>query len=168
MSGVRKCIARAGIVEGALVDRRTYSAKSSDVQRAWFVVDAEGKTLGRLASAIAATLRGKNKPTYTPHVDTGDFVIVLNADKVKVTGNKETQKMYYRHSSYPGGLKTTSLKDMRLRHPDRIIEAAVKGMLPHTTLGKQQLRKLKIYNGSEHPYGAQNPAALELDDTASR
>ena len=150
------------------MERRTYSAKASDVQRAWFVVDAEGKTLGRLASAIAATLRGKNKPTYTPHVDTGDFVIVLNADKVKVTGNKETQKMYYSHSSYPGGLKTTSLKDMRERHPDRIIESAVKGMLPRTALGKLQMRKLKIYNGAEHPHGAQNPATLKLDDTAAR
>ena len=150
------------------MERRTYSAKASDVQRAWFVVDAEGKTLGRLASAVAATLRGKNKPTYTPHVDTGDFVIVLNAHKVKVTGNKETQKMYYSHSSYPGGLKTTSLKDMRERHPDRIIESAVKGMLPRTALGKLQMRKLKIYNGAEHPHGAQNPATLELDDTAAR
>jgi len=150
------------------VDRRTYSAKSTEVRRQWFVVDAEGKTLGRLASAIAATLRGKNKPIYTPHVDTGDFVIVLNAGKVKVTGNKETQKFYYRHSDYPGGLKTTSLKDLRERHPERIIENAVKGMLPRNTLGKAQLRKLKIYEGNEHPYAAQNPVALELDDTASR
>lgn len=150
------------------MERRTYSAKSSDVSRDWWVVDAEGKTLGRLASAIAATLRGKNKPTYTPHVDTGDFVIVLNAGKVKVTGNKETQKFYYRHSDYPGGLKTESLKDLREKHPDRIIENAVKGMLPRTALGKQQMTKLKIFEGSEHPHGAQNPAALELDDTAVR
>jgi len=150
------------------VERRTYSAKSSDVTRAWFVVDAEGKTLGRLASAIAATLRGKNKPTYTPHVDTGDFVIVLNAGKVKVTGNKETQKFYYSHSNYPGGLKKTSLKDLRERHPDRIIENAVKGMLPRNALGKQQLKKLKVFEGAVHPHGAQNPATLELDDTASR
>lgn len=150
------------------MERRTYSAKSSDVTRKWFVVDAEGKTLGRLASAIAATLRGKNKPTYTPHVDTGDFVIVLNAGKVKVTGNKETQKFYYRHSNYPGGLKATSLKDLRERHPDRIIENAVKGMLPRNALGKQQLKKLKIFEGASHPHGAQNPATLQLDDTASR
>jgi len=156
------------MAKGAIVERRTYSAKSSDVTHAWFVVDAEGKTLGRLASAIAATLRGKNKPTYTPHVDTGDFVIVLNAGKIKVTGNKETQKFYYSHSSYPGGLKTTSLKDLRERHPDRIIENAVKGMLPRNALGKQQLKKLKIFEGTNHPHGAQNPATLELDDTATR
>jgi large subunit ribosomal protein L13 len=156
------------MAKGAIVEQRTYSAKPSEVNRQWFVVDAEGKTLGRLASAIAATLRGKNKPTYTPHIDTGDFVIVLNAGKVKVTGSKETQKFYYRHSNYPGGLKTESLKDVRERHPDRIIESAVRGMLPRTALGKQQLTKLKIYEGNEHPHGAQNPAALELDDTAVR
>jgi len=150
------------------VERRTYSAKTSEVTRNWFVVDAEGKTLGRLASAIAATLRGKNKPIYTPHVDTGDFVIVLNAGKVKVTGDKEVQKIYYRHSNYPGGLKATSLKEMRERHPDRIIENAVKGMLPRNALGKAQLKKLKIFEGSTHPHAAQNPAMLELDDTASR
>ncbi len=150
------------------MERRTYSAKSSEVTRNWFVVDAEGKTLGRLASAIAATLRGKNKPIYTPHVDTGDFVIVLNAGKVKVTGNKETQKFYYRHSNYPGGLKATSLKELRERHPDRIIENAVKGMLPRNALGKAQLKKLKIFEGNTHPHAAQNPATLELDDTAAR
>ena len=150
------------------MERRTYSAKASDVTRKWYVVDAEGKTLGRLATAIAATLRGKNKPTYTPHVDTGDFVIVLNAGKVKVTGDKEVQKIYYRHSNYPGGLKSTSLKDMRARHPERIIENAVQGMLPRTTLGKAQLRKLKIYEGAEHPHAAQNPETLVLDDTAAR
>jgi large subunit ribosomal protein L13 len=150
------------------VERRTYSAKTSDVSRAWYVVDAEGKTLGRLATAIAATLRGKNKPMYTPHVDTGDFVIVLNADKVKVTGNKETQKMYYRHSDYPGGLKTTALRDVRARHPERIIESAVRGMLPRNTLGKQQFKKLKVFKGTRHPHGAQNPQELVLDETASR
>ena len=150
------------------MERRTYSAKPGEVTRNWFVVDAEGKTLGRLASVIAATLRGKNKPVYTPHVDTGDFVIVLNAGKVKVTGNKETQKFYYSHSNYPGGLKKTSLKDLRERHPDRIIENAVKGMLPRNALGKQQLKKLKVFEGAVHPHGAQNPATLELDDTASR
>lgn len=156
------------MVKGANVERRTYSAKSSDVRHKWFVVDAEGKTLGRLASAIAATLRGKHKPTYTPHVDTGDFVIVLNAGKVKVTGDKERQKTYYRHSGYPGGLRSTTLKDMRAKHPDRIIENAVRGMLPRTALGKEQLRKLKIYEGSEHPHAAQNPETLALDDTAAR
>ena len=148
--------------------QRSYSAKPTEVQRKWYVVDAEGKTLGRLATTVAATLRGKHKPTFTPHIDTGDFVVVVNADKVKVTGNKETQKVYYRHSNYPGGLKSETLKDMRERHPDRIIENAVKGMLPRNSLGKQQLTKLKIYAGAEHPHTAQNPVALELDDTAAR
>ncbi len=148
--------------------QRTYSAKPTEVQRKWYVVDAEGKTLGRLATTVAATLRGKHKPTYTPHIDTGDFVVVVNAEKIKVTGSKETQKVYYRHSNYPGGLKSETLKDLRERHPDRIIENAVKGMLPRTALGKQQLTKLKIYAGAEHPHTAQNPVTLELDDTAAR
>jgi large subunit ribosomal protein L13 len=156
------------MVKGVLVVQRTYSAKPTEVQRAWYVVDAEGKTLGRLASTIAATLRGKHKPTFTPHIDTGDFVVVVNAEKVKVTGGKETQKVYYRHSNYPGGLKSETLKDLRQRHPDRIIENAVRGMLPRTTLGKQQMTKLKIYAGAEHPHTAQNPVTLELDDTATR
>jgi large subunit ribosomal protein L13 len=150
------------------VVQKTYSAKPTEVQRSWFVVDAEGKTLGRLASAIAATLRGKNKPTYTPHIDTGDFVVVVNADKVRVTGNKETQKVYYRHSNYPGGLRAVTFKDQRRTHPDRIIESAVAGMLPRTTLGRQQMKKLKIYAGAEHPHAKQNPQPLTLDDTASR
>jgi len=150
------------------VERRTYSAKPAEVTRNWFIVDAEGKTLGRLATAIAATLRGKNKPTYTPHVDTGDFVIVVNAEKVKVSGNKEADKNYYRHSGYPGGLKTTSLKEMRVRHPERILENAVRGMLPRNTLGRAQFKKMKVYVGAEHPHGAQNPAALQLDETATR
>ena len=148
--------------------QRTYSAKPTEVQRKWYVVDAEGKTLGRLATTVAATLRGKHKPTYTPHIDTGDFVVVVNAEKIKVTGSKETQKVYYRHSNYPGGLKSETLKDLRERHPDRIIENAVKGMLPRTALGKQQLTKLKVYAGAEHPHTAQNPVTLELDDTAAR
>lgn len=146
----------------------TYSAKAGDVQRKWYVVDAEGKTLGRLATTVAATLRGKHKPMYTPHVDTGDFVIVINAEKIKVTGKKETQKFYYRHSNYPSGLKTTSLKDMRARFPDRIIESAVRGMLPGSNLGRQQLKKLKVYAGASHPHEAQHPTPLELDDSASR
>lgn len=151
------------------MDRKTYSAKKADFQqRNWYVVDAEGVTLGRLATTVAATLRGKHKAMYTPHVDTGDFVVVINAEKVKVTGNKETQKFYYRHSDYPGGLKTTSLKDMRARHPERIIESAVRGMLPGSNLGRQQLKKLKVYAGANHPHEAQNPTPLELDDTASR
>lgn len=150
------------------MNRRTYSATSADVQRKWYVVDAEGKTLGRLATTVASTLRGKHKPTYTPHVDTGDFVVVINAEKIKVTGNKETQKVYYRHSNYPGGLKATTLKDMRKRFPDRIIENAVKGMLPTSNLGRQQLKKLKIYAGTSHPHEAQNPTMLDLDASATR
>lgn len=150
------------------MNRKTYSAKAADVQRKWYVVDAEGKTLGRLATTVAATLRGKHKPMYTPHVDTGDFVVVINAEKIKVTGNKETQKFYYRHSNYPGGLKATSLKDMRARFPDRIIESAVRGMLPTSNLGRQQLKKLKVYAGASHPHEAQNPTVLELDESAAR
>jgi large subunit ribosomal protein L13 len=150
------------------MERRTYSAKPSEVQRSWFVVDAEGKTLGRLATTIATVLRGKHKATFTPHIDTGDFVIVLNAGKVRVTGNKDVEKMYYRHSNYPGGLKSTSLRDLREKHPERILEAAVWGMLPQNNLGRQQLKKLKLYTGADHPHAAQQPAELVLDDTASR
>lgn len=150
------------------MERRTYSAKASEIKHAWHLIDAEGKTLGRVASTIAATLRGKHKPTYTPHVDTGDFVIVINAGKVRVTGNKDDEKTYYRHSNYPGGLKSTTLKELRARHPERILEAAVKGMMPHTSLGIQQLKKLKLYAGAEHPHAAQQPSELSVDDTADR
>ncbi len=150
------------------MERKTYSAKPTEVTRNWFIVDAEGKTLGRLASAIAATLRGKNKPIYTPHIDTGDFVVVLNAEKIKVTGAKETDKFYYSHSGYPGGLKTSALKDLRARHPERILENAVRGMLPRNTLGRAQFKKMKVYVGTDHPHGAQKPAPLQIDDTASR
>lgn len=151
-----------------MVSQKTYSAKPGDVTRAWYVVDAENVTLGRLASTVAATLRGKHKAMFTPHVDTGDFVVVINADKVRVTGAKETQKMYYRHSNYPGGLRSASLKEVRARRPERIIESAVWGMLPGNTLGRQQLKKLKVYAGSAHPHGAHNPQPLELDETATR
>lgn len=150
------------------MERKTYSAKPTEVTRNWFIVDAEGKTLGRLASAIAATLRGKNKPIYTPHIDTGDFVVVLNAEKIKVTGAKETDKFYYSHSGYPGGLKTQAVKDLRARHPERILENAVRGMLPRNTLGREQFKKMKVYVGTEHPHAAQKPAELQIDDTASR
>lgn len=150
------------------MERRTYSAKPADVQRDWYVVDAEGKTLGRLATAIAATLRGKNKPIYTPHVDTGDYVVVINAEKVKVTGNKERDKFYYRHSGFPGGLKATALRDVRARHPERIIEEAVRGMLPHNVLGRQQFKKLKVYPGTNHPHGNHKLQPLALDKTADR
>jgi len=142
---------------------KSFMARPLEVERKWYVVDAEGKTLGRLSSTVAAMLRGKNKPGYAPHVDTGDFVVVINAEKVVVTGNKETQKFYYRHSGYPGGLSAVSLKQMRQRHPERIIEAAVRGMLPKNVLGEQQLKKLKVYAGPKHPHAAQNPAELPVE-----
>ena len=145
-----------------MVDRRTFSPKAGDIQRDWFIVDADGLTLGRLATVVASTLRGKTKPTYAPHMDMGDFVIVINAEKIKVTGKKETDKFYYRHSGYPGGLKATMLRDMRKTFPDRILREAVKGMLPRTTLGEKQLTKLKIYAGTDHPHAAQQPKPLPL------
>lgn len=146
------------------MERRTWSPKRHETHedRRWFVVDAEGKTLGRLASVIAATLRGKNKPTFTPHMDMGDFVIVVNAEKVVLTGKKETQKIYYRHSQYPGGLKRRTVREVRQRHPTRLIESAVRGMLPRNVLGEQQIRKLKIYAGASHPHESQQPTALDL------
>jgi large subunit ribosomal protein L13 len=144
------------------MERRTFSPKSADISRDWHVVDAEGKTLGRLASVIAAALRGKTKPTYAAHVDMGDFVIVINAEKIHVTGKKETDKFYYRHSNYPGGLTTTSLKEMRARHPERILEAAIRGMLPKSSLGENQFKKLKVYAGPEHPHAGQQPKDLAV------
>lgn len=141
---------------------RTASTRREDAQHDWYVVDAEGRTLGRLASEIAKRLRGKHKPEYTPHVDTGDYIVVVNAAKVKVTGRKETDKVYYRHSGYPGGIKATPLDKMREDHPDRILGNAVKGMLPRNPLGRAMLRKLKIYAGPSHPHEAQQPKALEL------
>jgi large subunit ribosomal protein L13 len=144
------------------MERRTWSPKQGEAKREWFIVDAEGKTLGRLASVVAATLRGKNKPTFAPHMDMGDFVIVVNAEKIRVTGKKETQKHYYRHSQYPGGFKATALRDVRATHPERIIESAVRGMLPHNVLGEQQFKKLKIFTGPAHPHEAQKPKELPL------
>lgn len=142
--------------------RTTYMAKPGAVERKWYVVDAEGMRVGRLATEVASILRGKHKPEYTPHVDTGDFVVIINADKVVFTGNKMHDKMYYRHSGYPGGLKTTSAEDMLSKHPERVMEMAIKGMLPHNSLGADQYRKLKVYAGAEHPHGAQQPQVLEL------
>lgn len=142
--------------------RTTYMAKANEVDRKWYVVDAEGQTLGRLASEVASILRGKNKPTYTPHVDTGDFVIVINAEKIHLTGNKLKDKVYYRHSNHPGGLKQTTAGEMLAKRPDRMIELAVKGMLPKNTLGRAQGMKLHVYAGSEHPHQAQKPEVLEL------
>lgn len=137
-------------------------AKPDSVQRNWYVVDATDKTLGRMATEIAHILRGKNKPEYTPHIDVGDFVIVVNADKVKVTGRKLDQKYYYRYSGYPGGMKSVTLRRQLEIHPDRVINTAVKGMLPRGPLGRQMFRKLKVYAGPEHPHQAQQPEPLEL------
>jgi len=138
------------------------SANSATVQRDWYVVDASDKTLGRLASSIASRLRGKHKPEFTPHVDTGDYIVVINAEKIRVTGKKTTDKKYYRHSGYPGGIKETSFEDLRAKDPERPIRLAVKGMLPRGPLGREMLRKLKIYGGTEHPHAAQQPKTLEL------
>jgi large subunit ribosomal protein L13 len=142
---------------------KTYSAKPGEITREWYLVDAEGKTLGRLATQIADTLRGKRKPQFTPHVDTGDFVIVVNAEKIRVTGNKLDQKRYYRHSGYPGGLRSRTLREQLDRRPTEVLRVAVKGMLPKNRLARQQITKLKIYAGPEHPHEAQNPRELELD-----
>jgi large subunit ribosomal protein L13 len=141
---------------------KTYTVKPGDIKRQWRLVDAEGKTLGRLASRIAAILKGKHKPIYTPHADVGDFVIVINADKIHVTGRKMLQKMYHRHSGYPGGLKSINLRDLLQRHPTRAVEYAVKGMLPKNRLGRRMFKKLKVYAGSDHPHQAQKPQVLEL------
>jgi large subunit ribosomal protein L13 len=141
---------------------KTYVAKPTDRERNWLVVDADGRTLGRLATQIADALRGKRKPTYTPHIDTGDFVIVVNAEKIAVTGNKRAAKMYYRHSGYPGGLKSRSLNDMLERRPEEVIRLAVKGMLPRNRLARKQLTKLKVYAGPEHPHAAQQPQPMEI------
>jgi large subunit ribosomal protein L13 len=136
---------------------KTYSAKPGEIQRDWYVVDAEGQTLGRLATQIAERLRGKGKPQFTPHVDTGDFVVVVNAEKIAVTGNKLDHKLYYRHSGYPGGLRQRTLREQLDRLPTEVLRKAVRGMLPRNRLGRQQLTKLKIYAGPEHPHAAQEP-----------
>ena len=142
---------------------KSYMASPSTIERKWYVVDATGHTLGRLATEVANVLRGKNKPTYTPHIDTGDYVIVINADKIQVTGNKETDKIYYHHTMYPGGLKSISFKDLMEKDPTKAIEKAVKGMLPHNTLGAEQFTKLKVYAGAEHPHAAQKPEVYEME-----
>jgi large subunit ribosomal protein L13 len=141
---------------------KTYSAKAGEIKREWYVVDAEGKTLGRLATQIADRLRGKGKPQYTPHVDTGDFVVVVNAEKITVTGNKLDDKLYYRHSGYPGGLRVRSLREQLERRPTEVLRKAVKGMLPRNRLARQQINKLKIYAGPDHPHEAQAPKEMEL------
>ena len=144
------------------VPMKTYVATPADRQRDWYVVDASGETLGRLATQIADVLRGKRKPTYTPHVDTGDFVIVVNAERIAVTGNKRADKQYHRHSGYPGGLRTRSLEQMLSLRPEEVIRLAVKGMLPRNRLARKQLTKLKVYAGPEHPHAAQKPQPMEI------
>lgn len=142
---------------------KTFYAKPGEVQREWLLVDATDMTLGRLASSVAQILRGKNKPTYTPHVDTGDFVVVVNCDKIKVTGAKVTDKVYTRHTGHPGGLRQETFQEAMAKHPERVIMHAVKGMLPHNRLGAQMLKKLKVYAGPEHPHAAQNPRKIDLE-----
>lgn len=142
--------------------RTTYMAKANEVERKWYVVDAAGQTLGRLASEVATLLRGKHKPIFTPHVDTGDYVIVVNADKIKLTGKKLTDKIYYHHSGYPGGLKQRTAKEMLEKRPEKMIELAVKGMLPKNRLGRRMFKKLFVYRGPEHPHQAQKPETYEL------
>ena len=141
---------------------KTYTAKPETVQRDWFVVDAAGQTLGRLATEIARRLRGKHKPEYTPHVDTGDYIVVINAEQVRVTGAKTTDKMYYHHTGYPGGLKEYRLKDLRARKPEAIIQRAVKGMMAKNALNRHMLSRLKVYTGAEHPHQAQQPQPLSI------
>src|ERR671922_302245 len=142
---------------------KTWNAKKEDVEHRWYLVDAEGQTLGRLATRIADTLRGKRKPEYTPHVDTGDFVVVVNAEKIHVTGDKLAQKTYWRHSGYPGGIKSRTLAEMLDRRPEEVIRKAVKGMLPRNRLARKQLTKLKVYAGAEHPHQAQQPTPMEIE-----
>jgi large subunit ribosomal protein L13 len=156
-------IAQSRAIAARLVHAmKTYVAKPSDRERNWLIVDATGQTLGRLATQIADVLRGKRKPTYTPHIDTGDFVVVVNAEKIKVTGNKLAQKRYYRHSGYPGGLKSRTLAEMLERRPEEVIRIAVKGMLPRNRLSRRQITKLKVYAGPEHPHAAQQPQPMEI------
>ena len=141
---------------------KTFSAKSHEVERGWYIVDATGKVLGRVASEIARRLRGKHKPEFTPHVDTGDYIVVVNAEKLRVTGNKTKDKLYHRHSTYPGGLYTTSFEKLQQKHPERVLRLAVKGMLPKGPLGYAMIKKMKVYAGGEHPHSAQQPKALEI------
>ena len=142
--------------------QKTFTPTPADIERNWYVVDAEGIPLGRLASEVAQILRGKHKPTFAPHMDMGDYVIVVNAEKIAVTGSKETQKVYYRHSGYPGGLRSETLGKMRIDHPERLVQSAVRGMIPKNRLGRQTLTKLKVYAGPDHPHRAQEPQPLTL------
>ncbi len=143
---------------------KTFAPTPSDIKREWWIVDAQGETLGRLASRIAIILRGKHKPTFTPNTDMGDFVIVINADKIHVTGRRLDQKMYYRHSGYPGGMKSMTLRELMRKHPERALQLAVEGMLPHNRLGRAMYKKLKVYTGSAHPHEAQQPKPIKLTE----
>ena len=142
---------------------KTFTAKSHEVQRDWYIVDATGKVLGRVAAEIARRLRGKHKPEFTPHVDTGDYIVVVNAEKLRVTGNKAKDKLYHRHTTYPGGLRTTNFEKLQTRHPERVLTLAVKGMLPKGPLGYAMIKKMKIYPGAEHPHSAQQPKPLQIE-----
>lgn len=147
---------------------KTYVPKTEELASDWYVVDAAGETLGRLAVKVASVLRGKHKPTFTPHMDCGDHVIVINAEQIQTSGQKETQKLYRHHSGYPGGFKTETLKSLKARRPEAVVERAVKGMLPHTRLGAHQFTKLKVYVGTEHPHAAQQPKKLEIKKAAAK
>ncbi|BBK27582.1 50S ribosomal protein L13 [Staphylococcus arlettae] len=142
--------------------RQTFMANEANIERKWYVIDAEGQTLGRLSSEVATILRGKNKATYTPHVDTGDYVIIINAGKIQFTGNKAQNKVYYRHSNHPGGIKSVTAGELREKNPERLLETSIKGMLPSTRLGEKQGKKLFVYGGAEHPHAAQQPENYEL------
>jgi large subunit ribosomal protein L13 len=155
------------LIRPAGVMNKTSVPSLDSLDRQWFLVDAENQTLGRLATEVACVLRGKNKPSFTPHLDTGDFVVIVNAEKIRISGNKSTQKIYRRHSGRPGGMKTETFAALQARLPERIVEKAIKGMLPHNALGRQLFRKLKVYKGAEHPHAAQQPQILTLDPSAT-
>jgi len=155
------------LIRPAGLMNKTSNPSIESISRQWYLVDAEDQTLGRLATQVASVLRGKNKPTFTPHLDTGDFVIVVNAEKIKVTGNKAHQKLYRRHSGRPGGMKVETFESLQKRIPERVVEKAIKGMLPHNSLGRQLFRKLKVYRGSDHPHAAQNPQALTFNSQSA-
>ena len=142
---------------------KTFSAKSHEVKRDWYIVDAAGKVLGRVATEVARRLRGKHKPEFTPHVDTGDYIVVVNADKLRVTGNKAKGKLYHRHTTYPGGIRTTNFEKLQAKHPERVLQLAVKGMLPKGPLGYAMIKKMKVYPGAEHPHSAQQPKTLQIE-----
>jgi large subunit ribosomal protein L13 len=150
-------------IDRGLIPLKTFSAKPHEVERGWFIVDASGKVLGRVAAEIARRLRGKHKPEFTPHIDTGDYIVVVNAEKLRVTGNKARDKLYHRHSTYPGGIYTTSFEKLQAKHPARVLQLAVKGMLPKGPLGYAMIKKMKVYAGADHPHAAQQPKPLDIE-----